>query len=126
MQPTKKPPVKIDNPFEKVAEFAQDSVKQAIDVFNPVADMFGKPEGAVEMEGKNNHSQVDFSKLEKAYAAQDQEAIEKYSQELNPKSAEEQAHRKRHQEVKREEEEYYMRTKQEEAEKVKKKWWKLF
>ena len=121
----------IINPFEQVGEFIQDTGKKAgeelVNIINPFPEMWGSPTPKPEsIPGGPNFSPVDFDKLNKQYANQDNPDIDKIRQQLagmqggdnqQPQLTDEQLDQKRHNEFKREQDEFYAKLDKEKADK---------
>lgn len=120
----KKQSRRYDNPFETAYETVKDAaksvVKETFDALNPLGVFFSGEAQRLRKEGKNDFSDIDVQKLNKAYAKDDKEEIERIQRILNPEAFEEQDAKKKemefHKRVQREEEQYNLKKQQEEEE----------
>lgn len=124
----KKTPAKqkrpTQNTFEQVYELgkdtAQKAVKETIDTLNPLSGLFGGPAQEMRKQGKNDFSDLDVQKLNKAYEQEDQDEIMRLQRIINPEQAQEQDDKKEameyHRRVQKDEEEYNLKKQQEKEE----------
>lgn len=112
--------------MEKGFEFAKDTTRQVVDAVNPLSPILdGLHTPSNETASEQNHSPLDRTKLEKAYAEQDNATIAEIQKKLYPEQYEkqqaQQLHRKRHGEVREEEKRVMAEKEEEEAEEERQK-----
>ncbi len=112
------------NPLEQAYEFVKDTAKMALtetfDALNPLSSLFHDEVSREREKGNNNFSEIDVQKLQKAYAENDSEEIQRLQRLIYPEQAKEQDEKNEemeyHRRVQREEEEFLLKKEQEEEE----------
>lgn len=126
----------IRDSFEQILELGGSTAKQAVKAVaqsfnplqkpssenkssNPLQNPGDKGKETVDKAKMNNHTPVDFQKLDDAYKKQDQISLEEQRKLLSPEQLQEQDEHRYFQRVKKEEEEAILKRKQEEEERKK-------
>ena len=123
-QKQKTQPPFLQDTLEKLYELGTDTAKQAAmataETFNPISEILTGETEKARQEGKNDFTDINPEKLEKAYEEHDQEEIERLQKMINPQKAEEQEEQQLqmdyHKRREQEEEELNLRAEQEEEE----------